>query len=231
MANKNVSGNSTVRELLFKEPEKTVAEKWEELPQTAKTAVYASGAGVGAVVFAFGLWFCIKQRRRGAAEAAAAEAAAAQERLEMQNFKARGVNPDSFSGGASDWTVAEVHDGGVVQEKKGGFSVEERAIPSPQRLRKRPQQRRLCWDGVASAQRDDPNAYSGGYSGGGVGYGEFDGPRAQSPAHVMPPPRSGSAAPTYGGAYGAPQSPVYGQQQQQQQGGGYWNNNGPGAYR
>ncbi|CAI4211248.1 unnamed protein product [Parascedosporium putredinis] len=274
-----VDGNSTVRELLFKEPEKTVAEKWEELPQTAKTAVYASGAGVGAVVFAFGLWFCIKQRRRGAAEAAAAEAAAAQERLEMQNFKARGVNPDSFSGGASDWTVAEVHDGGVVQEKKGGFSVEERAIPSPQRRHlQRGQQFDDNWNGRAGpyrprsrprpaacmpclcstmdpealhwpapeplalrlselsapalrTQRDDPNAYSGGYSGGGVGYGEFDGPRAQSPAHVMPPPRSGSAAPTYGGAYGAPQSPVYGQQQQQQQGGGYWNNNGPGAYR
>jgi len=299
-----------------------MAEKWAKLPSTAKTAIYASGAGLGAVILAFGLWYCIRQRRRGAREAKAAALQAEQDRLELQGFKSRGVNPDGFSNGNNDWTVAEVHDNGVVQEKRPEYVVNERPLDSPRSgsippplvfsnqqpggndwntmggpasprsprspplqsptggmhamplLQERSNSPRVGSPGPqrtyspaparafspapqrsfspapqrafspAPSQYDNGMHHGGfdngmhhagmpqrsatlsGAYGGDSGYqGGFDGPRAQSPAHVMPPQRSGSAAPTYGQGYGAPQGQGYAQQ------GGYWNNNGPSGFR
>lgn len=89
-------GNSTAREAIFKEPEKSLNEKWNDLPQAARVAVYAGGAAVAAILIFIGLFYFIRQRRRGAREAAAAAAAAEQERLELQGLK-----------GGGDYSVAE----------------------------------------------------------------------------------------------------------------------------
>lgn len=95
-------GNSTARENIFKEPEKTLNEKWNDLPQAARVAVYAGGAAVAAILILVGLFYFFKQRRRGAREAAAA-AAADQQRMEMQGLRAGGGEADSmrekFGGG------------------------------------------------------------------------------------------------------------------------------------
>lgn len=98
-----VEGNSTVNQIINAVPEKTMNEKWNELPQTAKIAVYASGAAVGAAILAVALIYCIKQRRRGTREAQAAEARAEADRLEMERFRKNGVNPDAFTSSAPEF--------------------------------------------------------------------------------------------------------------------------------
>ncbi|GAB1312518.1 hypothetical protein MFIFM68171_02728 [Madurella fahalii] len=105
-----VEGNSTIKEVLNAPPEKTLAEKWNELPNGAKIAVYASAAGVGAALIAVGLLYCIRQRRRGAREARAAEARAEAERLELERFKKAGVDPDSFVTNATEYNAKDMRD-------------------------------------------------------------------------------------------------------------------------
>lgn len=107
------SGNSTVKEALNAPPEKTLAQKWDELPSGAKIAVYASAAGVGAALLAGAILYCIRQRRRGAREARAAEARAEAERLELERFKKAGVDPDSFVDNATEYNAKDMRDNGL----------------------------------------------------------------------------------------------------------------------
>jgi hypothetical protein len=113
---KAVSGNSTARESIFKPPKESVAEKWEKLPETSKTAVFASAGGVGALIVGALAFYCFKQRRRGAREAKLVEEAAEKERQETARFQRTGVNPDSFADTANDYRVAEVTDDGKVRD-------------------------------------------------------------------------------------------------------------------
>ncbi|OHW95700.1 glycoside hydrolase family 16 protein [Colletotrichum incanum] len=110
-------GNSTVKEALLEEPSKSVSEKFNELNPTAKTAVYAGGVGVGCALIAFGLWYFIRQRRHGAAEASLAAQRAENERLELEGFHKRGVDPDSFAGSTgTEYNAAEFSKSGMAQE-------------------------------------------------------------------------------------------------------------------
>ncbi|KAK4238529.1 hypothetical protein C8A03DRAFT_15015 [Achaetomium macrosporum] len=122
---KVVAGNSTVHDVLNAEPEKSLAQKWAELPTGAKVGVYAGSAAVGALMVFAGLFYCIRQRRRGAREAAAAEARAQAERLELERFKKAGVDPDSFASQASEYNAKEMRRDGMTD--KDGYSVP----PSP----------------------------------------------------------------------------------------------------
>ncbi len=113
------SGNSTVKEVIeAKEPppSPTVAEKWEALSPTAKIAIYASGAGVGAAIVAFALFYCIRQRRRGAREAKIAEQKAEQERLELERFKKSGIDPDSFIDQATEYNAKDMRREGLTDQ-------------------------------------------------------------------------------------------------------------------
>ncbi|KAK4186344.1 family 16 putative glycoside hydrolase [Podospora australis] len=122
---KIVEGNSTVNEIINAPPEKTMNDKWNELPNTAKIAIYASGAAVGAALLAAALIYCIKQRRRGVREAAAAEARAEAERLEMERFRKNGVNPDAFTSNAHEYNASEMRTDGLSD--KAGYNIP----PSP----------------------------------------------------------------------------------------------------
>src|SRR5262245_1212407 len=62
----------------------------------ARTAIYASAAGIGTAFIAFALYYCIKQRRRGAREAKLAEQRQVQDRMELEQYKKAGIDPDSF---------------------------------------------------------------------------------------------------------------------------------------
>ncbi|KAK1758011.1 concanavalin A-like lectin/glucanase [Echria macrotheca] len=113
---KVVAGNSTAKDAITappEVPEPSVSEKFNALPPTAKTAIYASAAGVGAVILAFALFYCIRQRRRGAREAKIAEAKAEQERLELERFKKAGVDPDSFVDSATEYNAKDMRQGGM----------------------------------------------------------------------------------------------------------------------
>jgi len=114
---KTVSGNSTAQQSIFKPPKESVAEKWEKLPETSKTAVYASAGGVGAVAVIALIWYCIRQRRRGRREAKLVAEAAEKERQETARYAKAGINPDSFADTPNDYRVADVSDDGKVTEK------------------------------------------------------------------------------------------------------------------
>ncbi|OTB02832.1 glycoside hydrolase family 16 protein [Hypoxylon sp. CI-4A] len=69
---KIATGNSTAYENLNKVPEKTLSEKWNDLPSSTKSGIYAAAGGVGAIAFGLLAFYYIKQRRSGKQEAALA---------------------------------------------------------------------------------------------------------------------------------------------------------------
>ncbi|CEJ90907.1 hypothetical protein VHEMI06660 [[Torrubiella] hemipterigena] len=115
---KVVEGNSTAVEAI-KNSGPGGPSGWEALSPGAKMGIYGAAGGVGALALGTLIWYYIRQRRIGAAEAKKAEEDAAREREEMAQFERRGVNPDSFtehgqeygppgtSGGESFDTVAQ----------------------------------------------------------------------------------------------------------------------------
>jgi len=102
-----------------------MADKWNNLSQTSKTAIYASSAGAGGLLVALMAFYCIRQRRRGAKEAKIANAKFQQEQRELAAFKAAGVDPDSF---ASE-TGAEYNAKEMARE--GLTSNNSYSVPSP----------------------------------------------------------------------------------------------------
>lgn len=108
------SGNSTVHEAINAPPPETIAEKWAKLSPTAKIAIYASAAGVGTALVAWMVFYCIRQRRRGAREARIAEAKADEEQREIAALRARGINPDSFVVEQSEYDAKEMRRDGMT---------------------------------------------------------------------------------------------------------------------
>ncbi|KAI1101298.1 glycoside hydrolase family 16 protein [Jackrogersella minutella] len=94
---KIATGNSTAVENINKQPEKSLSEKWNDLPTSTKTGVYAAAGGVGALAFIALAFFYIKQRRSGKKEAALAAQRQEQERVEMERFKRGGGDPDALA--------------------------------------------------------------------------------------------------------------------------------------
>ncbi len=95
-------------------PSPTLADKWNALPSNAKLAIYASAGGVGAIALIAAMYYCIRQRRRGAEEAKFAELKAEEERKEMAAFQRAGINPDSFREEATEYDAHELAREGVV---------------------------------------------------------------------------------------------------------------------
>ncbi|XXH03200.1 hypothetical protein Hte_009597 [Hypoxylon texense] len=94
---KIATGNSTAVENINKVPEKSLSEKWNDLPSGTKSGVYAGAGGVGALLFLGLAVYYVKQRRRGKQEAALAAQRMEQERVEMERFKKEGGNPDALA--------------------------------------------------------------------------------------------------------------------------------------
>ncbi|KAK4124779.1 glycoside hydrolase family 16 protein [Parathielavia appendiculata] len=111
---KVTEGNSTVEEIINAPPEKSLSEKWNDLPNGAKIAIYSGAAGFVGLLLVTGLFYCIRQRRHGAREAKAAEARAEAERLELERFKKAGVDPDSFASQASEYNAKEMRRDGLT---------------------------------------------------------------------------------------------------------------------
>ncbi|KAI1645816.1 glycoside hydrolase family 16 protein [Daldinia loculata] len=94
---KIVSGNSTAFENINKEPEKSLSDKWNELPSGTKSGVYAAAGGVGAILLVALIFYYFKQRRRGQQEAALAAQRLEQDRVELERFKKEGRDPDALA--------------------------------------------------------------------------------------------------------------------------------------
>lgn len=89
--------NSTAAEAVHAEPEKSVSEKFNELPTGAKSAVFACSAAAAVGLVVAGGFYCFRQRKRGQQEAQMAVARAEEDRVELERYKAAGVNPDGFT--------------------------------------------------------------------------------------------------------------------------------------
>jgi hypothetical protein len=114
-----VAGNSTVKEVIEappKVPEPSISEKFEALPSTSKTAIYAGSAAAGGLLLAALLFYCIRQRRRGSREAKLAEAKAEEERKELAGFRKAGVNPDAFTDQATEYNAKEMRFNGIADQ-------------------------------------------------------------------------------------------------------------------
>lgn len=113
-------------------PEKTMAEKWEELPNAAKIAIYAGGSSVGAAILFAALFYCIRQRRQGAKEATEAAARAEAERLEMERFRKEGINPDAFTSNAHEYNAKDMAQNGHAD--KDSYSVPPSPAPANEKF-------------------------------------------------------------------------------------------------
>jgi hypothetical protein len=107
-------GNSTAIEIIHQKPEKTLNEKFNDLPQAAKIAIYAGGAAVAAAILAGVIFYCIKQRRRGAQEARTALQHSEAERMELNKVKKSGIDPDGFTEHGAEYNAREMKDGGMA---------------------------------------------------------------------------------------------------------------------
>lgn len=93
----SVGKNSTAAKAVNAVPEKSISEKFSELPTGAKAAVYACSAAAAAGLVGYAAFYCFRQRKQGMQEAAKAAQMAEEERVELERYKAAGVNPDGFS--------------------------------------------------------------------------------------------------------------------------------------
>lgn len=113
---KIAAGNSTALDALNKRPEKSVGEKWKDLSSGARAAVYAAGAGVAGLALGTLLWYYIRQRRIGAAEARAVQERELEERRENEAFRKRGVNPDGFTAHGQEYNAHEFRAQGMSDD-------------------------------------------------------------------------------------------------------------------
>lgn len=117
--NLNAAADST-------DDDESISEKWDALPSTTKTGVYAAAGGVGAIMIVALLFYYFKQRRRGQQEAALAAQAQERERLELEQFKKEGRNPDALVYEGVDYDASSMAKDGIV-------STSAYAVPSDSR--------------------------------------------------------------------------------------------------
>ncbi|KAK7915015.1 hypothetical protein PG985_012718, partial [Apiospora marii] len=96
------------------EPEKSASEKWDELPQSTKSGVYAAAGGVFALGVIALLVYYFRQRSRGQKEAAAYAAQQEAERLELEQFRKEGRDPDALDYEATEYNPAAMGKGSSV---------------------------------------------------------------------------------------------------------------------
>lgn len=180
--------NSTVKEALLSEPEKSIGEKFNDLPDGAKYGIYAGGAFVAVALLAALIIYFLRQRRRGQREAEAAAKRAEIERQENEDFEKSGVNPDGFSG----TTGAEYN---PANPKNIYYQEQYEVSPPP---------------GASPANAGAYGALAGGAAGAAAGAGAYGAMRSASDQNA-PAGYSSLASPTSPtsprGAYGSMRSP------------------------
>ncbi|KAG6007355.1 hypothetical protein E4U21_006059 [Claviceps maximensis] len=110
---KMVAGNSTAFDALHRQPERSIGEKWTALSSEVKTAVYGAGAAVAGLAFGALMWYYLRQRRIGTAEAKAARERELIERRENEDFRKRGVDPDAFIAYGQEYNAGQFRSQGA----------------------------------------------------------------------------------------------------------------------
>ncbi|KFY42700.1 hypothetical protein V494_02292 [Pseudogymnoascus sp. VKM F-4513 (FW-928)] len=218
----SIPGNSTQHLLLLdiKPPAKpTISDKFNALPSSSKTAIYASAGGAAFLIAGLCLFSCCRKRSQGKREAKAFRAK--QEAMDREDaayqieLKAAGISPDAL--GPSGMTAQEFAAGGVVRSHSGIERSAEPPIPTvPPAYQgqgasiKSPTgslRPGAAPYGDAAGLRS-PALASPGYAGG----GQFNNPRSPGPGGYSVNSRNGSgggyipaAAPNASTEYFAPQ--------------------------
>jgi hypothetical protein len=137
--------------------DESVSEKWDALPSSTKTGVYAAAAGVAAIMLVALLFYYFKQRRRGKQEAALAAQNQERERLELEQFKKDGINPDALAFEGADYNAASMRKDGMVSV--AAYNVPDSRSNSLQSLHAVPE-KTSGWDptsgGMASPAMHSP---------------------------------------------------------------------------
>lgn len=89
MSTGNLSGDGAASE--------SVSEKFNSLSTSSKAAIGACSGAAVIGVLAYAIFFCFRQRKKGVEEAALAAKRIQDDRMELEGYKAAGINPDGFS--------------------------------------------------------------------------------------------------------------------------------------
>ena len=111
---KIVEGNSTIKEIIEAPPKESVSDKWKGMSSTTKTIIYACCAGAGALLVFAAVFVCIRQRRRGARQAALADAQYERDRMELDRLQKAGIDPDSFTEQAAEYHAGDMKKDGMA---------------------------------------------------------------------------------------------------------------------
>lgn len=87
--------NKTITEATSVSP--SLSERWASLTDGQRTGIYVGAASFVAIIAGVFLWYFLKQRRRGKEEARLAAEREKREQMELNQFHAAGIDPDSFT--------------------------------------------------------------------------------------------------------------------------------------
>lgn len=97
-ASESVSSGDTTKSAQEAEADSdTLSSKFNNLSSGSKIAIFACSGAAALGLAVYAIFYCWRQRRRGAQEANLAAKRMEDERLEMEGYKAAGINPDGFS--------------------------------------------------------------------------------------------------------------------------------------
>ncbi|KAH6643460.1 concanavalin A-like lectin/glucanase domain-containing protein [Truncatella angustata] len=117
---KNAGSNSTAVNTINNpttaaaDDDSSMSEKWDGLSSGAKIGIGAGVAGLAALAFVSWLVYYIKQRKRGQQDAALAAKALEQERLELEQFKKEGRDPDALAYEGAEYNASAMNKAGMV---------------------------------------------------------------------------------------------------------------------
>ncbi|KLU83023.1 extracellular cell wall glucanase Crf1 [Magnaporthiopsis poae ATCC 64411] len=197
---KVVAGESTANSTLTaaQVQDKSVSDRWNELSSGAKTGVYVGSAAFVALIAGSLLFYFLRQRKRGQEESRLAAEREERERVELEQYRKAGINPDSLV----QQTEYNAKDRDDMGSRGGGNSIDGQAVIPGSPLNEK------SWGAPMAA------AAIGGAAGGAAA---ANGMRSPSAPLLRDGPSSPGHNNGFNGQYYDEQPGQYDQQQQQQQ--------------
>lgn len=120
------SGDTTASSEDDDSDSESISQKFDSLSSGSKIAIIACSGAAAVGLAAYALFYCWRQRRRGAQEAQLASKRMEDERMELEGYKAAGINPDGFSEATPEYdakTGMATRDVQVSEYGNGGMGM------------------------------------------------------------------------------------------------------------
>lgn len=127
------SGDTTASDDDSDSDSESISEKFNSLSSGSKIAIFACSGAAAAGLAIYAMFYCWRQRRRGAQEAQLAAKRMEDERVELEGYKAAGINPDGFSEATPEYdakTGMATRDVQVSEYGSGGMGMMSSAAAS-----------------------------------------------------------------------------------------------------